>query len=119
MTEYAVWRRIHRGASGLVTIIGLFHAALTAIFYSSWSPDAVWFLGTGLGLAAIGVMNLVHIGVEPCRQPTAPALRWINYAFAVLGVAAVVAVPEPQAFVLLAGLLLQAIAGSRTLIGLA
>ena len=114
---YSTWRRIHRIASAAVTLIAVIHAALTAVIYDAWSPNAAWFLGTGLGLASIGVMNLAHIGAEPCRQPTAPVVRYINYAFALLGLAAVAAVPEPQAMVLLAALCIQAIASHWTLHG--
>jgi hypothetical protein len=62
-------------------------------------------------------MNWSHVGIEPCRLPTAPVVRWANFIFVVYGVGAVVAVPEPQAYLILAALALQAIAGSVTLRG--
>ena len=111
------WRWIHRTSSGLVALVSLVHIAVTFVMYNEWSPDAVWFFGTGIGLLSIAVMNVAHVGVVPCSQPTAPVLRWLNWIFAGLGVAALVAVREPQAVVITAGLLGQAIGGVATLPG--
>jgi hypothetical protein len=111
------WRRAHLVASSVVTLFALLHAGLTPMLYGTWTPDAVWFLGTGLGLLTVGVLNLTHLGVEPCRQPTAKMVRWTNYLFAIFGVAGAAAVPEPQAMVLIAGLIGQALASHWTLPG--
>ena len=115
--SYAAWRRIHLAASWTVVLFAILHAGLTPVVYGEWSPDAVWFLGTGLGLLVVGAANLTHIGIEPCRQPTAKMVRWTNYLFAAFGIAAVAAVPEPQAMVLVGGLVLQGIASHWTLRG--
>jgi len=98
-------------------LLAIVHSILTFRLYSPWSADAVWFLGTGLGLLLLAVLNLTHIGIEPCRQPTAKLVRWSNWLFTVFGVSAVIAVPEPQAYVILAGLFAQAIAAMSTLPG--
>ncbi|MGH9660977.1 MAG: hypothetical protein ACRD96_20690 [Bryobacteraceae bacterium] len=92
---------------------------MTVFLYDQWSPGTVWFLGTGLGLMLLAVMNLAHVGLEPCRMPTAPAVRAANWVFALFGGGAVVAVPELQAFVILAALVAQAISSHRTLRGTA
>jgi hypothetical protein len=63
----------------------------------------------------LAVSNWSHVGLEPCSQPTAPVVRWANLAFVLLGIAAVIAVREPQAYLVLAALVVQAIAGTRTL----
>lgn len=114
---YSFWRRIHLGASWLLCLLALAHSALTFVLYSPWSADAVWFLGTGLGLLLLAVLNLTHIGVEPCRHFSARLVRLSNPVFALFGVAAVVAVPEPQAYAVLLGLVSQALAGQWTLPG--
>ena len=101
----------------MVALVALVHCAMTFMIYQDWNPDAVWFVGTGTGLLAIAVMNIAHVGLEPCRQPTAPAVRWLNWLFVALGLAALYAVPEPQALVIVLGLLGQAIAGLATLQG--
>ena len=67
--------------------------------YSRWSPGAVWFLGTGLGLLLLGAINWTHVGMEPCERPTAPIIRWANVVFLLFGFGAVAAVDEPQAWV--------------------
>ena len=115
--SFPAWRRIHRISSGIVGVIALIHCAVTFVFYKEWSPDAVWFFGTGVGLVSIAVMNIAHVGLEPCRQPTAVAIRWLDFIFVGLGLAALVAVPEPQAALIVLGLVGQAIASLVTLPG--
>jgi len=115
--SYRFWRRVHRTSSYLVGVIALVHMGVTFMMYGEWSPNAVWFFGTGVGLLCIAVINLAHVGLGPCHQPTAAAVRWLNWLFVVLGVAAIVAVPEPQAFVVMLGLVGQAAASHRTLLG--
>lgn len=114
---YVFWRRFHLIASGILAMIALAHSALTFVFYSEWSPDSVWFLGTGLGLLLLALLNWAHIGIEPCRLPTTRLVRVANWAFVLFGIGAVVAVPEPQAFAVLAGLLGQSVAARWTLPG--
>ena len=115
--HFEFWRRVHRVSSGTVALVALIHCTMTIMIYGEWSPDAVWFLGTGIGLLAIAVMNIAHVGLEPCRLPTAPAVRWLNWLFVGLGCAALYAIREPQALVIVAGLLGQAIASQATLSG--
>lgn len=88
---------------------------LTVQIYDGWSPDALWFLLAGLGLALLALMNWAHVGLEPCNLPTAPAVKWANLVYAVVGVAALIAVPQPHAFVLVAALTTQALASQYTL----
>jgi hypothetical protein len=96
MQSFMFWRRVHRIATGVVGVVALAHCALTFVLYETWSPDAVWFLGTGMALLLLAVMNWAHVGLGPCDLPTAPAVRWSNAVFAFFGVGAVVAVAEPQ-----------------------
>ena len=70
-----------------------------------------------LALLLLAALNLSHIGVEPCRMPTTRLVRIANWCFAAFGIAAVVAVPEPQAFLVAAALIAQAIACRWTLPG--
>lgn len=111
------WRRIHRVSSGTVALIALVHCAMTFMIYQEWNADAVWFFGTGVGLLTIAIMNIAHVGLEPCSLPTAPVVRWLNWVFVGLGLAALSAIREPQALVIVAGLLGQAIASLATLSG--
>jgi hypothetical protein len=115
--SFAHCRRVHRFSSGPVAVIALIHCAVTFVFYKEWSPNAVWFFGTGVGMLSIAVMNIAHVGLEPCRQPTAPVIRWLDCLFVVLGLAAIVAVPEPQAYLVVVGLIGQAVASFVTLPG--
>ena len=119
MTEqgYRRWRVLHLGSSGVLALLAVLHAGLAIPLHGGWTPEAVWFAGTGLGLLVLAGINLAYIGVEPCRQPTTKAVRVANYLMAAFGLAAIIAVPEPQAWVVLAALLGQAAAAPRTLPG--
>ena len=113
--SFSAWRLIHRTATGIVGALAVAHVAMTAMIYDTWSPDALWFLLSGLGLLVLALMNWAHVGLEPCDLPTAPAVRWANVAYVVAGFAALVAVPQPHAFVLVAALITQAVASFSTL----
>ena len=114
---YVFWRRFHLFASGLLAVIALIHSALTFVLYRGWSPDSVWFLGTGLGLLLLAALNWTHIGVEPCRMPTARLVHVANWLFVLFGIGAVIAVPEVQAFAVQTALIGQAVAARWTLPG--
>lgn len=109
------WRGLHLVASAVLASLATLHSALTPVLYDNWTQEALWFLGTGLGLLLLAVVNWTHVGLEPCRQPTAPLIRWANVAYLVFGVGALLAVPEPQAFVIVAALAAQVLAGWATL----
>jgi hypothetical protein len=109
------FRAVHLASTSVVAVLAIVHSGLTARLYSSWSPDAVWFLGTGLGLLLLAVLNWTHIGSEPCERPSAWVVRWANAGFAVFGLAAVAAVPVPQAYAIALGLVGQVVAGRWTL----
>lgn len=74
MNGFTVWRRVHRASSSAVGVVALVHSLFT-FMWDTWSPNAVWFLGTGVGLFTIAVINLAHIGTEPCALPTARVIR--------------------------------------------
>jgi hypothetical protein len=115
--SFAPWRTAHRSASIVLALLAIAHCALSVMIYDAWSPDAVWFVGTGLGLLFLAGMNLAHVGLVPCTMPTAPAVRVANWVFVLFGLGALVAVPEPQAVVIVAALVLQAVASRWTLRG--
>jgi hypothetical protein len=116
-SDFPVWRRIHFGGSLLLCALAALHVALTTTLYRSWSADAVWFMGAGLGLLLLSALNIAHLGVEQCRQPTARFVRWANWSFVLFGIGALLAVPMPQAFAIVGSLLAQAVAAHRTLPG--
>ena len=110
-------RRAHRAATAVIGLMGVLHSLLTAAFYSGWTPSALWFLGSGLGLVLLALMNWAHVGLEPCALPTAKVVKWGNVVYGVFGIAAAFAVPEPHALLLVAALIVQAAAGFWTLVG--
>ena len=114
---YPGWRRVHLLAAWMVVGVGLAHRLVTAFAFRTWSPDAAWFLGAGLGVLVVGLLNVVHIGSRPCRMPTVRFVRAVNVAFAAFGVATMFAVPEPPAVVLVVALGAQVLAGRVTIPG--
>lgn len=114
--NYHNWRRAHLVASYVLGLIALVHIALTWQLYE-WSPDAVWFLGTGMAMLLLAALNLTHVGVEPCHMPTTKLIRISNWIFFGFGIAAAWAVSEPQAYAIVVSLAVQAIAAHTTLPG--
>jgi hypothetical protein len=83
--------------SAYLLMIGVIHTALTPLFYARFSPDALWFAGTGLGLVYQSLLNIV---AERSRA------NWMlkicvaaNLAGLIYGVLIVFALPEIQAFI--------------------
>ena len=114
---YQTARRIHLVASGIIAAIALVHIGLAVPIYREWNPDAVWFVGTGIGLLVLAALNLAHIGIEPCHMPTARFVRVVNWLYAIFALVTLLAVPEPQAVALAFLMIVQSIVASRTLPG--
>lgn len=114
---FGVWRRVHRTASYTLAVVAIAHSVLTARFYDQWSANAAWFFGTGLGLLLLAAMNLAHVGLGPCHMPTAPVVRVANWVFMAFGIGTLIAVPQPQAVVVVVALFVQAVCSHRTLLG--
>lgn len=45
-------------ASSYLLMLGVIHAALTPVFYKFFSPDGMWFFGTGLTLVFLSLLNI-------------------------------------------------------------
>jgi sulfite exporter TauE/SafE len=48
---------IYRVVSYLL-MLGVLHSALTPVFYDFFSPNGMWFFGTGLALIFLGFLNI-------------------------------------------------------------
>lgn len=91
--------------------------ALTLPMSGGWGPDALWFLGAGMGLLTVATLNQAHAGVSPCRMPTTRLVRAVNWCYACFAAVALTAAPELHTWFLMLALVLQAIASQRTLPG--
>lgn len=114
---YTRWRRLHLASSVVLALLAVMHTGLAIPLHGGWNPEAAWFAGTGVGLFVLAGINLAYIGVEQCREPTTKAVRAANWLVAAFGVAVTLVVREPQAWPVLAALVGQALAASRTLPG--
>jgi hypothetical protein len=98
---------LHRWSGHLLALLGLAHTSL-AVPTLLRRPDAetVWFAGTGLAL-----LLLVFLNVAFRRWPHDAIVRRLchgsNVAFSLFGGAAVLAVPEPQAYAVFLFILAQ------------
>jgi hypothetical protein len=106
--------RIHQVCSAVVVALALVHTALTPVVSGHWGPGAVWFAGTGLGLLLLGALNIAARR-DSAAVGTRRACAIANLVALAYVAAAVFAVPEPQAFVVLAALAGQALAGLKVL----
>ena len=50
-------------------LLGALHVALTAVLYRHASLEALWFAGTGLGIAAVAVVNIVALRAGDRSSP--------------------------------------------------
>ena len=76
--------------------LGVIHTALTPLFYDRFSPDALWFAGTGLALVFLGLLNLVAERVwEVWALNICIAANLIGCVY---GALVVIALPEIQAY---------------------
>ncbi|HEU4828524.1 MAG TPA: hypothetical protein VFT04_04965 [Gemmatimonadales bacterium] len=104
-------------ASTVVGVIGAAHIAATPFVYRHWTVDAVWSVGTGLALLSLGAINIALLRAGPSWDETARVIRWTNYAFTLLGIAAVIAAPEAEELAMVGALLAEAVASHWTLPG--
>jgi hypothetical protein len=77
-------------------LIGLIHTALTPVFYPEFSPDALWFAGTGLALVFLSLLNIAAERVcEPWILNMSISANLVGCIYSIL---IVIALPEFQAF---------------------
>ena len=100
---------VHRWSGYLLALLGVAHTSL-AVPTLLRRPDSetVWFAGTGLAL-----LLLVFLNVAFRRGAHDAVVRRLchgsNVAFSLFGGAAVLAVPEPQAYAVLLFILVQTV----------
>jgi hypothetical protein len=103
-------------SAGLCGLLGLIHTTVTFVAFRTLSAGAIWFAGTGLGMLLLALIN-VAAWRGSYRDPL---VRYgsiaANTAMTILGLLAVRAVPEPQAYAVLAsfvGLLITSLRYAR------
>ena len=52
-------RTVHSTASYLLIALGAVHTALTPVFYTRLTPNAMWFAGAGLAMIFVGFLNVI------------------------------------------------------------
>jgi hypothetical protein len=103
-------------SAGLCGLLGLIHTSVTFIVYRSVSPGAIWFAGTGVGMLLLAVINIIAWRTSYSDPFVRYSTVAANLAMSILGLFAVKAVAEPQAFAVLAsfiGLLTTSLFAAR------
>lgn len=88
--------RIDYGISAGLIGLGTLHTLLTPMFYPDFSPNAVWFAGSGLTLVFLGAINVARLHSRDTllrRMCLAANLTGTLFCTVVA-----LAVPEPQAY---------------------
>lgn len=57
-------KKMYMAVSILFVLLGIVHAACTPVFYRSYSLDALWFAGTGMGVSLAGLLNISAIKTD-------------------------------------------------------
>jgi TRAP-type C4-dicarboxylate transport system permease small subunit len=92
-------KTIHTMASVLIVLLGCLHIVVTFFNYHGLSYDAVWFLGTGVGIVLAGFMNIAMLR-DGGRDTIIWAMALVTNLFFVLGFAAAsYMMREPQVFI--------------------
>ena len=92
-------KAVHNIASILIVLLGCLHIAVTFFNYHGLSYDAVWFLGTGVGIVLAGFMNIAMLR-DGGKDTVIWAMALITNLFFLLGFgAASYMMREPQVFV--------------------
>ncbi|MCA1616038.1 MAG: hypothetical protein LC800_18445 [Acidobacteria bacterium] len=85
--------------SWLIAALGCAHVLFTLHDYEEFSLRALWFLGSGLALVFAGFLNVAHLRA-PGRDTLVRALTVLtNVLCALLFVAALSLMRQPQVFV--------------------
>ena len=92
-------------------LIGAIHTGFTFVAFDHLSQSALYFAGTGIGTIVLVLFNVAVLGAKTPPVHTRLLLNSANTLMTVFGLVAVSVVPEPQAFVGLAGLLGLAVTG--------
>ena len=69
------WIRLARGIGILTVAIGVLHVGVAEMDYEGFSFDALWFVGSGLGVILIGALSCLASSIRAW-----PALRWVAVA---------------------------------------
>jgi hypothetical protein len=99
--------------SGLIVALGVTHALFTLHDYDEFSLRSMWFFGSGLALVFAGFLNVANLRASG-RDPLVRALTVLtNVLCALLFVAALSLMRQPQVFVGVALFAFAAFAATR------
>ena len=89
-------------STALCALLGLVHLGFGFVTYRQLSPEAVWFVGTGIALLVFPALNWATFAGPSPRLPVRRLVLTLDALMVAFGVVVVRAVPAPQAYALLA-----------------
>ncbi len=92
-------RLAYKICSWLIVALGCAHLAFTFHDYDSFSLDAMWFAGSGLALVFAGFLNVAHLRAGGRDRVVRALAVLTDAACALLFVAALSLMRQPQVFV--------------------
>jgi hypothetical protein len=90
---------LYRFAAYACVLLGIAHAAATPAFYEGLTVAALWFIGTGLATAFLGLLNLAAARTREPRVLTMCVIA--NIVSVVYGIGMVFTLREVQAAIAL------------------
>ena len=95
-------RILFAASTNICALLGIAHLGFGFVTYRQLSPEAVWFAGTGMALVLFAAPNWATLAVPTPRLHVRRMVLALDVLMVAFGVVVVRAVPEPQAYVLLA-----------------
>ncbi|MEX2180319.1 MAG: hypothetical protein WD801_16510 [Gemmatimonadaceae bacterium] len=89
-------------SAGLCGLLGFIHTGVTFVAYRTLSPGSIWFAGTGLSMLLLTIVNVAAWRASSGDRFLRYGAIAANLSMSALGFFAVKAVPEPQAYAVLA-----------------
>jgi len=95
-------RILFAASTTICALLGIAHLGFGVVTYRQLSPEAVWFAGTGVAQVLFAALNWATLAGPPLRPRVRRMVLALDVLMVAFGVVVVRAVPEPQAYVLLA-----------------
>ena len=85
--------------AGLALALGLVHLGLSVLAWRNWTPEALWFAGSGLAIVTAGLFNLAMIRANAVDRTQRGVWLLANLGMTVFFVAAWPVLKQPQVIV--------------------
>ncbi len=85
--------------AGLAVTLGLVHLGLSVLAWRNWTPEALWFAGSGLAIVTAGLFNVAMIRADAVDRTQRGVWLGANLAMTGFFLAAWPVLKQPQVIV--------------------